>query len=303
MYLYKIEDSNQIEKITEDRARKEKDIQKLFSSHLYELLQINLVKQYHNISGYGEIDALGLDDDFRPVIIEFKRGNKEDVITQTLDYAHWLKHNNNGFTKLIIENKNDLFSSEGEEAEKNYTDIDFKNFRILIIAKDFTRRQINAAEMAHPNIELVDYKYFKLKNEEILGLEYMTREPSASREEFDIGYYFKGKNKRKLFEVYTKIESKLNEKLPEDSYELYTLSKSSIAYRTGHRKFLRIKPQSVKLAVGFYFGDKSETIMSKYKDRLRSHKSGWVYDDIVSPQQIDEPIFDELLLGAFEISS
>jgi hypothetical protein len=302
MYLYKIGDSNQIEKITEDRTSKEEAIQKLFSSHLYELLQINLVKQYHNISGYGQIDALGLDDDFRPVIIEFKRENKEDVITQALDYAHWLKHNNNSFSQLVIENKNDLFSSEGEEADKTRSDIDFKNFRIIIIAKDFTRRQINAAEIAHPNIELVDYKYFKLKNEEILGLEYMTKEPSVSREEFDIDYYFKGKN-RKLFEIYTKIESKLKEKLPDDSFELYTLNKGNIAYRTGRRRFLRIKPQSVKLAVGFYFGDKSETIMSKYKGRLRSHKSGWIYDDIVNSQQIDEPVFDELLLGAFEISS
>lgn len=302
MYLYKIEEGNKIDKINEDRSSKEEDIQKLFCSHLYELLQINLIKEYHNISGYGQIDALGLDDDFRPVIIEFKRANKEDVITQSLDYSHWLKYNNLNFTQLINEKKPDLFKLEGEEKEKTHDDIDFKNFRIIIIAKDFTKRQINAAEMAHPNIELVDYKYFKLKNEVMLGLEYMTKEPPTNREELSVDYYFKGKQ-GKLLEIYQLITEKLKEKLPEDSYELYTLSKSSIAFKTGRRKFLRIKPQSVKLAVGFYFGDKSSEITSKYKGRIRQHKSGWIYEDITNSQQIQEPMFEELLNAAFQISS
>ena len=158
--------------------------------------------------------------------------------------------------------------------------------------------------MAHPNIELVDYTIFKREKESILGLEFLSKEPSLTRE-FDINHYFKNIN-HKFLEMFNIIENKLKEKLPEDSYELYIKNEKNIAYKTGRRRFIKIRPRQRKLVVGFYLGDRYNDIMDKYKEfknELRRHKSGWVYYDMFDENYIKKPIFDELLLSSYEYSN
>jgi len=305
MYLYRIDKNDKIEKIVEHHINKEEEVQKRITSHLYEFFQINLIKEFHKTTtGHGEIDALGIDDDNRPVIIEFKRKNKKDVITQSLDYAHWLVNNNEEFAQLVIKENSDLLKIDDDGDDKSLAKIDFKNYRILIIAQDFTTRQIHATEMAHPNIELVDYTIFKHGEESILGLEYLSKESSISKE-FDINHYFKNKN-QKFLKIFQSIENKLKKNLPEDSYELYTKNEKNIAYKTGRRRFIKIRPRRSKLVVGFYLGDKYNDIMvqyKEYKDELRQQKSGWVYYDIYDESYANKPIFNELLLSSHEYSS
>ena len=300
MYLYKIADGENIQKITEHKVEREEIIQDLITSNLYGLLQIQLIREYHNISVYGQIDALGLDDDFRPVIIEFKKENKPDVIDQALDYAHWLINNTDSFTQLALDKRRDLFEKTEEET-KTPSEIDYKNFRVIIIGKNFTRRQRNAAEVALSNIELIDYRYFKLNEEKILGLDYVSKEPISPREELSIDYYFKGK-KKKLRELFDLVEEKLKKSLSED-IELYTRNKRSIGYKTGRRKFIAIYPLSNKLSMGFYFGDKGEEIVDKHQEDIRPHNDGWIYYDINNENDIENAIFIDLLKGAFEYSS
>lgn len=305
MYLYRIEKKGKIDKIIEHNIGKEEEIQKLIITHLYELFQINPIKEFHKITGHGEIDALGLDDDFRPVIIEFKKRNEKNVISQVLDYAHWLEHYNDEFGQLASKETPNLFKKDDLGEVKSPSDIDFNNYRIVIIAQDFTTRQIHAAETARPNIELVDYTVFKYESETILGLEYLSKEPSFTVEDFGIDHYFKNKN-RKLRKIFDKIDKKLKEKLPEDSVELYTKNKKNIAYKTGRRRFIKIRPMSEKLVIGFYLGDKYHDFISEYEDYasvLRRHQSGWVYYDAYDESYIDKPIVNELISSSFEYSS
>lgn len=74
----------------------EAEIQKIFEENLGNLEEgLELISSFYPIPPAGEIDALAIDEDRRPVIIEFKKpkASEKDALIQSLDYLVWCRNN------------------------------------------------------------------------------------------------------------------------------------------------------------------------------------------------------------------
>lgn len=125
----------------------EKELQDLLEQHLHDFLGVHfLAREFATDSGY--IDTLGIDDAGRPVIIEYKRSMNQAVVVQGLDYLDWLLDRRADFRLLVMEKLGN------ERAQR----IDWSP-RLLIIASDYTDRQLRAVRRIH-GIELLCYRRY-----------------------------------------------------------------------------------------------------------------------------------------------
>ena len=125
----------------------EKELQDLVERYLHDFLAVHfLAREFATDSGY--IDTLGIDDAGRPVIIEYKRSMNQAVVVQGLDYLNWLLDRRADFRLLVMD---ELGS---EQARR----IDWSP-RLLIIASDYTDRQLRAVRLIQ-GIELLRYRRY-----------------------------------------------------------------------------------------------------------------------------------------------
>jgi predicted transport protein len=138
----------------------EKSLQTLFEHNLEGLLGVRfLSSEYRTTSG--RIDTLGVDENFCPVIIEYKRSSNENVINQGLFYLDWLMDHRRDFEWLVMKR----FGME--DAAK----VEWSAPRLICIAGDFTRYDEHAVKQISRNIELVRYRRF---GSELLLLDLVT---------------------------------------------------------------------------------------------------------------------------------
>lgn len=130
----------------------ERELQALVEKHLHKLFGITLLAHEYATgrSHPGQIDSLGLDENFCPVIIEFKRRNNENVITQGLYYLDWLLDHEAEFRMLVAERIG------ADTAVK----VEFSAARLLCIASSFGRFDEKAIKRIGRRIELIRYKFF-----------------------------------------------------------------------------------------------------------------------------------------------
>lgn len=130
----------------------ERRLHEFFEKHLHTLIGVEfLVSEYSTGQRHGRrIDTLGIDDAGRPVVIEYKRRQDENVINQGLDYLAWLEDHRAEFRQLVREKLGDA----------RVTGIDFGTPRLLCIAGEFLRQDRIAAENSRRRIELVCYRRY-----------------------------------------------------------------------------------------------------------------------------------------------
>uniref|UniRef100_A0A7C5U4Q3 DUF91 domain-containing protein n=1 Tax=Caldiarchaeum subterraneum TaxID=311458 RepID=A0A7C5U4Q3_CALS0 len=118
-------------KIAEERLRS------LFESHGLVFIEREITFVDRNVpAGDGFIDTLGLDEQLRPVIIEYKV-NKEasaDALVQALSYSYHIANDQEYYAKLF------------KQKLPKRKDIDFDNVRIVIVAPEFSRHVVDAAK-------------------------------------------------------------------------------------------------------------------------------------------------------------
>lgn len=133
-------------------ATVEKHLQKLIESQMQIFLGVRfLASEYATGKTHrGRIDSLGLDENGCPVIIEYKRYSRENVMNQGLFYLDWLLDHRAEFKLLVMERL-------GNEAAQ---EIDWAGTRLLCIAADFTRYDEHAVQQIPRNVELIRYKLF-----------------------------------------------------------------------------------------------------------------------------------------------
>lgn len=130
----------------------EKPLQTLIETNLQPLLNIRFIASEYSTGKThgGRIDSLGLDENYCPVILEYKRSVGENVINQGLFYLDWLMDHKAEFKLLVL----DKLGFAAADA------IDWSAPRVVCIAADFTKYDGHAVQQIGRNIELIRYRRF-----------------------------------------------------------------------------------------------------------------------------------------------
>lgn len=152
----------------------EKKLQGLIEKHLETFLHVRFVASEYSTgkTHAGRIDTLGIDENFCPTIIEYKRNSNANVINQGLFYLDWLMDHKAEF-ELLVQRQ------FGQDAASQ---LDWSAPRLLCIAEDFTRYDIHAIQQINRNIELVRYVFF---SDDLLLLDLVNVVSADSMEEGD----------------------------------------------------------------------------------------------------------------------
>ena len=121
----------------------------------------------------GRIDTLALSEDNNPVIIEYKKVESSELVTQSLFYLAWIQDHRGDFE--IAAQK-----SLGSKVEVDWSDI-----RVICLAPNYKRYDLHAVQVMGANLELWTYRLFtndSLHLEEVFQKS-LTASPSNSQPE------------------------------------------------------------------------------------------------------------------------
>ncbi len=128
----------------------EKELQTVIENNMETFFGVTFLASEYKTTDGGRMDSIGIDENHCPVIFEYKRSMKENVINQGLFYLNWLLDHKDSFKVLVIE-KLGL-----KEANK----IDWTMPRVVCIAGDFTKYDESAIKQMNRNVSLIRYKKF-----------------------------------------------------------------------------------------------------------------------------------------------
>jgi predicted transport protein len=115
-----------------------------FAVNLEKLLGLRFLgKEYPTKDG--RIDTLAIDETGTPVIIEYKWGEKDNILSQGLFYIDWLKENKRLFDLLVA----DKLGKENK--------VIWDSPRLLLIAQGFDRYTLSAVRQVKNSVELIKY--------------------------------------------------------------------------------------------------------------------------------------------------
>lgn len=149
MPLYQVKQQKTFQ-IKPDSFKNERELQNLFEANLEELLGVRYVASEFTTGDRqrGRIDTLGVDQDGTPVIVEYKKTGKENVINQGLFYLDWLVDHKGDFTLAAQEKL-------GKEIE-----IDWSAPRLILVAENFSEYDKYAVNRIGANIQLWTYRKY-----------------------------------------------------------------------------------------------------------------------------------------------
>ena len=128
----------------------EKELQNIIEKNMETFLGVTFLASEYRTTDGGRMDSIGIDENHCPVIFEYKRSIKENVINQGLFYLNWLLDHKDSFKVLVIEK---LGLSEADK-------IDWTMPRVVCIAGDFTKYDESAIKQMNRNVSLIRYKKF-----------------------------------------------------------------------------------------------------------------------------------------------
>lgn len=147
MALFTIKDDS-AQKVPPVKIGLERNIQRLFEQNLNEILNTTFLATEYSTSFGGRIDTLGVDNNGSPVIIEFKKGQNDNVINQGLSYLRWLLDHKADFEVLV-------------NGKKLSSKIDWGSPRVICVAESYNKFDLDTADLLPFNIELLKYKVYE----------------------------------------------------------------------------------------------------------------------------------------------
>jgi len=148
------EDNGKLQKLKVNFLAKEKSLQILIEQNLWEVLEMHLLASEYTTTFGGRIDTLAVDFNGAPVIIEYKLNKNDNVINQALSYLRWLKAQKTEFFEMLIIKK-----LGREIADK--LKIDWHNPRVICIAENYSKFDIDTVEVIPIRLELFKYRYYE----------------------------------------------------------------------------------------------------------------------------------------------
>lgn len=149
MPLYQIK-QQRVSQVKPSSFKNERELQKLFEANLEELLGVRFVASEFTTGDRqrGRIDSLGIDQDGTPVIVEYKKMGRENVINQGLFYLDWL-----------VDHKGD-FALAAQQTLGNEIEIDWSSPRLILVAESFSEYDKYAVNRIGANIQLWTYRRY-----------------------------------------------------------------------------------------------------------------------------------------------
>lgn len=145
--LFSLKDN--VKELPSSSVNLERELQSTIEQNMETFFGVTFLRSEYLITN-GRIDSLGIDENFCPVIFEYKRSVNENVINQGLFYLDWLLDHKADFKLLVM----DVLGKE--TADK----IDWSIPSVYCIANDFTRYDEHAVNQMQRNIKLVRYKKY-----------------------------------------------------------------------------------------------------------------------------------------------
>jgi hypothetical protein len=169
--LYQIK-QRKVNQVKPSAFKNEKELQNLFEANLEELFGVRFVVSEFTTGDRqrGRIDSLGIDQDGTPVIVEYKKSGKDNVINQGLFYLDWL-----------VDHKGDFALAAQEELGKDI-EIDWSSPRLILVAESFSEYDKYAVNRIGANIQLWTYRRY---SDDFLFLEsiFATTNQKSSKKE------------------------------------------------------------------------------------------------------------------------
>lgn len=184
----------------------ERELQTVIEKHMQDFFGVTFLESEYTIDG-GRMDSIGIDENYCPVIFEYKRSINENVINQGLFYLDWLLEHKDSFELLVLKKLNQKIAEQ----------IDWSMPRLICIAGDFNKYDEKAIKQINRNISLIRYKKF---NDEIILFELLntnTVKPLKEDEKINQGSAIKP-----FTEQYEKAPSAIKELF--DEVKAYALS-------------------------------------------------------------------------------
>ena len=128
----------------------EKELQTVIENNMDIFFGVTFLASEYRTTDGGRMDSIGIDENHCPVIFEYKRSVKENVINQGLFYLNWLLDHKDSFKVLVIE----------KLGLKMADTIDWSMPRVVCVAGDFTKYDESAIKQMNRNISLIRYKKF-----------------------------------------------------------------------------------------------------------------------------------------------
>ncbi|MES2878542.1 MAG: DUF5655 domain-containing protein [Pseudomonadota bacterium] len=153
MPIFKISGSK-LKKLNSLPLDKEKNLQALIEANLIEVLDLLFLATEYTTTFGGRIDTLAVDTNGSPVIVEYKRNKNDNVINQSLSYLKWLKSQKPGFFEKLMIDK--LGKDKADKIK-----LDWHNPRVICVAENYSKFDIDTAEVVPLRIELMKYRYYE----------------------------------------------------------------------------------------------------------------------------------------------
>ena len=142
---------NSLRSVEQKNFSIEKELQTLIEENLETVFNCRFVASEFSTGALhaGRIDSLALSEENNPVIVEYKKVESSELITQSLYYLHWIRDHKGDFEIAVRR-------ALGDDVEVDWTDI-----RVICIAPNYKKYDLHAVQVMGASIELWKYRLFK----------------------------------------------------------------------------------------------------------------------------------------------
>ena len=148
------EQEGKLKKLNLQPFSKEKTLQCLIEQNLFEVMDMYFLATEYPTTFGGRIDTIAVDISGAPVIIEYKLSKNENVINQALSYLRWLKAQKVEFFEMLVIKK--LGKDLADKLK-----IDWNNPRVICIAENYSKFDIDTVEVIPMRLELFRYRHYE----------------------------------------------------------------------------------------------------------------------------------------------
>lgn len=132
--------------------RTEAELRRFVVQHAVRLIDVRVLAAEYPIdrNGGGRIDALGIDANDAPVVVEFKRNAAGLTICQGLYYLDWLEQHREVFAEVVLRRIGERVAAK----------ISWNSARLLCIAEEISPREEAVARQIGREVELLQLRRY-----------------------------------------------------------------------------------------------------------------------------------------------